>query len=128
MSKTLSGVTSNPDSRFQHNTVESSEVSLELKVAFSIDFGVSFHQICAWDSDVLENHEAVVLAVVSKLGTDISHLNTRKRLPCLQVAGLHHEGMNTSRLTVEDQFGEYNGVIGELTHITRPKLYGCNGW
>lgn len=62
--------------------------------------------------------------VETKFGTDITNVDVRERLVCLQVTDGHDKGVRTKSLPLNDQLGHDGGVVGDLSQRSNPPLGG----
>lgn len=81
------------------------------------------YNVCSRNSHLVERHKAIILAVVSKLWTDIAHLNTLNGFPVF-VSSSNHKWLDSVALAINNEFGIDNCVVAEMSHISRPVL-GC---
>lgn len=62
--------------------------------------------------------------LVSKLGTNIAHVDILQRLVCLHVSDLDDERMGSVGLSIDDQLSHHHGVVGSSTQRADPPLGG----
>jgi hypothetical protein len=68
---------------------------------------------------VIKHDETVIDSIETKLGTDITNSDTRKRSVILQVTDLDTERMRSVILTISDKTGVDDSVIGGLTYFKK---------
>lgn len=77
-----------------------------------------------WDLDLVEQKEAVVHCVVTKLGTNVTNVDVLERLVCLQITDLDAEGRGSVGLAVDDELRHNYRVVGCAAERADPPLTG----
>ena len=108
--------------RLDHNLLVHSWITLLCHNAFLRDFDETRENVFSGDADVVKTEPAIVSVIKTKLGAEVSDLDSRHGEVVLESSYLDDERLHAVVLAVDSEPGEDDGVRRVQAQSSRPEL------